>query len=154
MSALWGKLAAEILMQNWDIALEELNRLKEIIESKVYAFPSSLSLSLSLSRHVFIMSARSFYPFLILKIILLLQNFSSPMNQVQSRIWLMHWSLFIYFNHDNGRTDLIDLFYFDKYAPCTLPLCHFNLFFSPNFQILYGYDKWPCNYLVCCHHST
>ncbi|GMN55419.1 hypothetical protein TIFTF001_024540 [Ficus carica] len=43
------------------------------------------------------------------------QNFSSPMNQVQSRIWLMHWSLFIYFNHDNGRTDLIDLFYFDKY---------------------------------------
>lgn len=76
LSALWGKLAAEILMQNWDIALEELNRLKEIIESK---------------------------------------NFSSPMNQVQSRIWLMHWSLFIYFNHDNGRTDLIDLFYFDKY---------------------------------------
>jgi hypothetical protein len=32
---LWGKLAAEILMQNWDIALEELNRLKEIIDSKV-----------------------------------------------------------------------------------------------------------------------
>ena len=30
-----GKLAAEILMQNWDIALEELNRLKEIIDSKV-----------------------------------------------------------------------------------------------------------------------
>ncbi|XP_004293114.1 PREDICTED: protein FAR-RED IMPAIRED RESPONSE 1-like [Fragaria vesca subsp. vesca] len=25
LSALWGKLAAEILMQNWDIALEELN---------------------------------------------------------------------------------------------------------------------------------
>lgn len=36
LSALWGKLAAEILMQNWDIALEELNRLKEIIDSKVY----------------------------------------------------------------------------------------------------------------------
>lgn len=35
LSALWGKLAAEILMQNWDIALEELNRLKEIIDSKV-----------------------------------------------------------------------------------------------------------------------
>lgn len=38
VSALWGKLAAEILMQNWDIALEELNRLKEIIDSKVYAY--------------------------------------------------------------------------------------------------------------------
>ncbi|KAK4392482.1 Eukaryotic translation initiation factor 3 subunit E [Sesamum angolense] len=35
LSALWGKLAAEILMQNWDIALEELNHLKEIIDSKV-----------------------------------------------------------------------------------------------------------------------
>ena len=35
LSALWGKLAAEILMQNWDIAFEELNRLKEIIDSKV-----------------------------------------------------------------------------------------------------------------------
>lgn len=35
LSALWGKLAAEILMQNWDVALEELNRLKEIIDSKV-----------------------------------------------------------------------------------------------------------------------
>ncbi|XP_047317635.1 eukaryotic translation initiation factor 3 subunit E-like [Impatiens glandulifera] len=76
LSALWGKLAAEILMQNWDVALEELNRLKENIDSK---------------------------------------NFSSPMSQVQSRIWLMHWSLFIFFNHENGRTQIIDLFNQDKY---------------------------------------
>ncbi|XP_021741066.1 eukaryotic translation initiation factor 3 subunit E-like [Chenopodium quinoa] len=76
LSALWGKLAAEILMQNWDIALEELNRLKEIIDSKA---------------------------------------FTSPLNQVQNRIWLMHWSLFIFFNHDNGRTQIIDLFSQDKY---------------------------------------
>ncbi|KAJ4830989.1 Eukaryotic translation initiation factor 3 subunit E [Turnera subulata] len=68
LSALWGKLAAEILMQNWDIALDELNRLKEIIDSKV-----------------------------------------------QSRVWLMHWSLFIFFNNDNGRTQIIDLFNQDKY---------------------------------------
>ncbi|KAE8725167.1 Eukaryotic translation initiation factor 3 subunit E [Hibiscus syriacus] len=76
LSAFWGKLAAEILMQNWDIALEELNCLKEIIDSK---------------------------------------SFSSPLNQVQSRTWLMHWSLFIFFNHDNGRTQIIDLFNQDKY---------------------------------------
>ncbi|PQQ12535.1 Eukaryotic translation initiation factor 3 subunit E [Prunus yedoensis var. nudiflora] len=43
------------------------------------------------------------------------QSFSSPMNQVQNRIWLMHWSLFIFFNHDNGRTQIIDLFNQDKY---------------------------------------
>ncbi|KAG6470838.1 hypothetical protein ZIOFF_071918 [Zingiber officinale] len=35
LRALWGKLAAEILMQNWDVALQELNRLKEITDSKV-----------------------------------------------------------------------------------------------------------------------
>ncbi|XP_031396717.1 eukaryotic translation initiation factor 3 subunit E isoform X1 [Punica granatum] len=77
LSALWGKFAAEILMPNWDTALEELNRLKEIIDSK--------------------------------------QSFASPMNQVQSRIWLMHWSLYIFFNNDNGRTQIIDLFNQDKY---------------------------------------
>ncbi|GJN22925.1 hypothetical protein PR202_gb10534 [Eleusine coracana subsp. coracana] len=76
VSALWGKLAAEILMQNWDVALEELNRLKEIIDSK---------------------------------------NFSSPLNQLQNRIWLMHWSLFIFFNHENGRNGIIDLFFQDRY---------------------------------------
>ncbi|XP_061364512.1 eukaryotic translation initiation factor 3 subunit E-like isoform X2 [Gastrolobium bilobum] len=92
LSALWGKLAAEILMQNWDIALEELNRLKEIIDSK---------------------------------------NFASPLNQVHSRIWLMHWSLFIFFNHDNGRTQIIDLFNQEKKALMKLPLiivyCSFSL---------------------------
>ncbi|KAJ6802762.1 eukaryotic translation initiation factor 3 subunit E [Iris pallida] len=76
LSALWGKLAAEILMQNWDIALEELNHLREIIDSK---------------------------------------NFASPLNQLQNRIWLMHWSLFIFFNHENGRNGIIDLFFQDRY---------------------------------------
>ncbi|KAK9154791.1 hypothetical protein Sjap_002271 [Stephania japonica] len=76
LSAFWGKLAAEILMQNWDVALEELNRLREIIDAK---------------------------------------NFSSPLNQLQCRIWLMHWSLFIFFNHDSGRSGIIDLFLYDRY---------------------------------------
>ena len=34
-NALWGKLAAEILMQNWDAALEDLNKLKDVIDSPV-----------------------------------------------------------------------------------------------------------------------
>ncbi|KAK9127577.1 hypothetical protein Syun_016374 [Stephania yunnanensis] len=76
LSAFWGKLAAEILMQNWGVALEELDRLREIIDAK---------------------------------------NFSSPLNQLQSRIWLMHWSLFIFFNHDSGRSGIIDLFLYDRY---------------------------------------
>lgn len=36
-NALWGKLAAEILMQNWDAALEDLNKLKDVIDSSVSA---------------------------------------------------------------------------------------------------------------------
>lgn len=41
-SASWGKLAAEILMQNWEVALEELNRLKEMIDAKNFASPLNL----------------------------------------------------------------------------------------------------------------
>ena len=35
MSALWGKLASEILMQNWEHAMDDLMRLKEVIDSNV-----------------------------------------------------------------------------------------------------------------------
>ncbi|KAF9592752.1 hypothetical protein IFM89_017322 [Coptis chinensis] len=44
-----------------------------------------------------------------------LQNFQTPLNQLQSRIWLMHWSLFIFFNHEGGRNGIIDLFLYDRY---------------------------------------
>jgi len=46
MNAIWGKLACEILMQNWDVALEDLKRLKETIESSV-----SYSCACILSHH-------------------------------------------------------------------------------------------------------
>jgi translation initiation factor 3 subunit E len=125
LSALWGKLAAEILMQNWDIALEELNRLKEIIDSKVFSFSYSTYSCYALS--FFNVSVK-----ICLAMVILLQNFASPMNQVQNRIWLMHWSLFIFFNHDNGRTQIIDLFNQDKYAFWT---CQF-LFYLACFENL------------------
>ncbi|KAL5720135.1 hypothetical protein ACHQM5_012831 [Ranunculus cassubicifolius] len=35
LSAIWGKLATEILMQYWDVALGELNHLREIIDAKL-----------------------------------------------------------------------------------------------------------------------
>merc|ERR1719204_2717189 len=35
MNALWGKLASEILMQNWDSAWEDLHRLRENIDSSL-----------------------------------------------------------------------------------------------------------------------
>ena len=35
MSAQWGKLASEILLQNWDASLEDFKRLKEVIDGDV-----------------------------------------------------------------------------------------------------------------------
>ncbi|XP_057313238.1 eukaryotic translation initiation factor 3 subunit E-like [Hydractinia symbiolongicarpus] len=70
-SAIWGKLACEILTQNWDAALEDINRLKEIIDGDLY---------------------------------------SHPLQLLQQRTWLIHWSLFVFFNHAKGRDLLIDMF--------------------------------------------
>jgi translation initiation factor 3 subunit E len=43
------------------------------------------------------------------------KNFSSPLNQLQNRIWLMYCSLLIFFNHENGRNGIIDLSFQDRY---------------------------------------
>lgn len=37
LNSLWGKLASEILMQNWDAAMEDLTRLRETIDNNVNA---------------------------------------------------------------------------------------------------------------------
>eukprot|EP01098_Paradermamoeba_levis_P007547 TRINITY_DN3121_c0_g1_i4.p1 TRINITY_DN3121_c0_g1~~TRINITY_DN3121_c0_g1_i4.p1 ORF type:complete len:383 (+),score=122.74 TRINITY_DN3121_c0_g1_i4:201-1349(+) len=73
-SALWGKFAAEILMQNWDAALEDMNKLKDLIDNRP----------------------------------------ASPLVQLQQRTWLIHWSLFVFFNHINGRNGIIDLFFLSE----------------------------------------
>lgn len=76
MSALWGKLAATILQQEWDNALDELLKLKEAIDSN---------------------------------------NFTPVLLQLQQRTWLMHWGLYIYFNHENGRNTIVDHLFQDRY---------------------------------------
>jgi translation initiation factor 3 subunit E len=74
-SALWGKLAAEILLGNYEFALEDLNTLAQTINDNV--------------------------------------NASHP-EQLQQRTWLIHWSLFIFFNTDNGRQEMVNFLYQDK----------------------------------------
>lgn len=37
LNSLWGKLASEILMQNWEAAMEDLSRLRETIDNNVNA---------------------------------------------------------------------------------------------------------------------
>ena len=39
LSSLWGKLASEIVMQNWDAAMEDLTRLKETIDNNSVSSP-------------------------------------------------------------------------------------------------------------------
>merc|ERR1712018_1048721 len=75
LNGMWGKLASEILMQNWDTALEDLNRLKQFIDES---------------------------------------TFGSNLQTLQQRTWLIHWSLFVYFNHPKGRDLIIDLFLYQK----------------------------------------
>ena len=37
-------------------------------------------------------------------------TFAPLLVQLQQRTWLMHWALFVFFNHENGRNAIIDLF--------------------------------------------
>lgn len=71
LDAMWGKLASEILMQNWETALDDLQKLKDIIDSN---------------------------------------PFGSALQNLQQRTWLIHWSLFVFFNHPKGRDLIIDMF--------------------------------------------
>nr|SVE81868.1 EOG090X0491 [Daphnia magna] len=85
LNGLWGKLASEILMQNWDTALEDLNRLKEYIDSN---------------------------------------TFNTPLQALQQRTWLIHWSLFIFFNHAKGRDLIVEmLLYQNQYLNAIETMC-------------------------------
>lgn len=37
------------------------------------------------------------------------------MQQLQQRTWLIHWSLFVFFNHPKGRDGIIDMFFQPQY---------------------------------------
>ncbi|KAJ3021942.1 Eukaryotic translation initiation factor 3 subunit E [Thoreauomyces humboldtii] len=84
VSSLWGKLAAEILTQNWETAYDDLNRLKEMIDQR---------------------------------------NFSSHLQALQQRSWLIHWSLFVFFNHPKGRDGIVDLFFQPQYLNTIQTAC-------------------------------
>ena len=45
-----------------------------------------------------------------------MQSYGNTMEQLQQRTWLIHWSLFVFFNHPSGRNGIIDMFFQDKYA--------------------------------------
>uniref|UniRef100_A0A3Q3A1A3 Eukaryotic translation initiation factor 3 subunit E n=1 Tax=Kryptolebias marmoratus TaxID=37003 RepID=A0A3Q3A1A3_KRYMA len=85
LNSLWGKLASEILMQNWEAAMEDLTRLRETVDNN---------------------------------------SVSSPLQSLQQRTWLIHWSLFVFFNHPKGRDNIIELFlYQPQYLNAIQTMC-------------------------------
>ncbi|CAG9581522.1 unnamed protein product [Danaus chrysippus] len=74
LSVLWGKLASEILVQNWDGALDDLTKLREFIDNGGGGATVN------------------------------------NMQALQQRTWLVHWSLFVFFNHVKGRDLIIEMF--------------------------------------------
>ena len=101
ISSHWGKLACDILTGKWDVALEELNSLREAIDSRAPSHPQFAAPSSSTA--------------------------DPALAQLHSRTWLLHWSLFVYFNHPQGRTLLLETFLTPIYlnpiqtsSPCVL----------------------------------
>lgn len=42
------------------------------------------------------------------------QTFGSALLSLQQRTWLIHWSLFVFFNHPKGRDLIIDMFLYSQ----------------------------------------
>ncbi|MCJ1308642.1 eukaryotic translation initiation factor 3 subunit E [Agyrium rufum] len=71
-SATWGKLAADILTGEWEMVMDEINKVKESIDTRL---------------------------------------FNNPLAQLQHRTWLIHWSLFPFFNYEPARDILCEMFF-------------------------------------------
>jgi len=84
MSATWGKLAAEVLSGEFDNAMEEITKVRENIDTRL---------------------------------------FSAPLAQLQQRTWLLHWSLYPFFNHEPARDVLTEMFFSPQYINTIQTLC-------------------------------
>ncbi|KAJ2451129.1 eukaryotic translation initiation factor 3 subunit E [Coemansia sp. RSA 2336] len=88
LSAMWGKLASEILFGNWEIAYSDLLKLRETIDKT---------------------------------------HFKTPTEQLQQRVWLLHWSLFVFFNHPKGRDGIVETFMMQHYVSTIQNACPWML---------------------------
>lgn len=71
LNALYGKLASEILCQEWVHAKDDLSKLRAYVDS---------------------------------------EPFDTEQELLQHRAWLLHWSLFIFFNVTKGRDEVVEMF--------------------------------------------
>jgi eukaryotic translation initiation factor 3 subunit E len=82
-SVLWGKLACDTLTGDWDRAMDDVRVLREYIDAQR---ATTSVVSASEERRI------------------------SHEDILQKRVWLLHWSLFVFFNHPNGRFKLVEMF--------------------------------------------
>lgn len=47
----------------------------------------------------------------------------TAVQQVQLRTWIIHWSLFVFFNHSKGRDGMVDLFFSPPYLNTIQTAC-------------------------------
>ena len=106
LSAHWGKLASDILTGKWEVALEELNQLRELIDARSPAATLSTPAE------------------------------TAALQQLQARTWLLHWSLFVYFNHEQGRTLLLETFLAPAYLNTIQTACPWILRYLASAAIL------------------
>lgn len=79
LQVLWGKLACEILVEDWTAARSALDAVKNAMENLTAA------------------------------------NQITALEALQQRTWLLHWSLFVYWNGPGGLEQLVDLCMTEKY---------------------------------------
>jgi translation initiation factor 3 subunit E len=84
LQVLWGRLACDILVQDWEAAMIALDVVKNGLES---------------------MSSN---------------NQLSALQALQQRAWLLHWSLFVFWNHKPDR--LVDFVFSEKYKQAVTTL--------------------------------
>jgi len=81
LQVLWGRLAAEILVESWEAASVAVDAVKSAMESMVSS------------------------------------NQITSLVALQQRTWLLHWSLFVYWNDSakGGLEHLVELFHSERY---------------------------------------
>ena len=87
-SVLWGKLASNTLTGEWERALDDLRVLRDHIDGQRASTSSSSACDEQQLSHEHIL---------------------------QKRVWLLHWSLFVFFNHPSGRVKLVEMFLSQPY---------------------------------------
>lgn len=97
LKGLWGKLAAEIMAEEWKLA----DRTRVEIANTIDALPSPSSLKPNI-------------PF---------NASGKPADVLLSRTWLLHWSLFSFFKGKIRLNDLTEVFLQEKYQNVVITFC-------------------------------